>query len=281
MNFKDELKKSIPPNLTLTEKEKALVRIRIHEPNVRNLSLKPAFISLLFLFIVGVFIVTNIPLAEKEEIASTEVLQPTVVDEASSNRIITDYTKFTILSLSDEQKQRYYEEYTRMIQEANDLKLGLKLELDPIDEFSYWVSLEDFKKRIQGYVDSYVQTEREKVAAASSNLKDAKTNANGETTKRKFIYISGLLKEIEFNAKFETNYSGELNRQLFVGVENISTQLVYQNRGNWEQTSYEATIVDGGKTYRIRIEGIFTYMDVSYEKAFTIEFECDQFGNIT
>nr|WP_106782599.1 hypothetical protein [Lysinibacillus timonensis] len=280
MNFKEELKRTLPANLTLTDREKASVRNRIHETNVSRYPLKPAFISVLFVLIVGVFVVANIQSTNKKEIASNEMNEPTVVDEASLNGIESDYTKFTILPLTDEQKQQYYEEYKIMVDEANNLKLGMKLELDSFEEFSYWVSLEDFEKRIQGYVDSYVQTEREKVKAASSNLKEVETNAYGETTKGTFMYISGILKEIEVTAKFTTQYSAEEDRQLISGVDHISSALVYTDRGEWEQTHYDASILDNGRMIRIRVEGIFHYLGTSYEKAFTIEYHCDEAGNI-
>lgn len=44
--------------------------------------------------------------------------------------------------------------------------------------------------------------------------------------------------------------------------------------------SYDAFLVDGGKKYRIQIEGIFEATILSFEKKFIIEFECDENGNI-
>ena len=139
------------------------------------------------------------------------------------------------------------------------------------------------RKEFKALWKAQIERERESVKAASSNLKPAVTNANGETTKGTFMVISGIFKEIEVTAKLKTQYNAEQKRHLFVGIDNLSTEFVYKNRGQWEQVSYDAAIVNDGQTYRINIEGIFTYpeLDTSYEKVFTIEFHCDPDGNIS
>lgn len=54
-------------------------------------------------------------------------------------------------------------------------------------------------------------------------------------------------------------------------MDNISAKMV----------NVQATLVDGGRTYRIYMEGIFHYNGLDTEKAFTIEFYCDEFGEIS
>lgn len=296
MSLKDELAKSIP-TMELTEKEKASIRSRLQHYKERKISFKPAMISLAFFATLSVFILSALMQTVQEENAGEPLLNgqdpydatSVGVDENSeefSDELFEDRPK-KILNLTDEQKQDYYEQYQKILDEANALKLGTHWGLSPIEEWedSYWVTPEEFEKSVQEWIDAYLEIEREKVAKASTNLKNAKTE-NGITTKGTFIYMSGVFKEIEVSAEFETQYNEELNRQVFSGVNHVSTELVFKTNGRWEQTNYEATILDGGRTYSIRIEGIYTMKysngyEHSYEKAFTMEFTCDEVGNIS
>lgn len=269
MSIKNELEKSIPTNLKMTEQEKASIRLLAQQPKRTIRPMKPAIVSALFIALLGILILPNLSSFENESPASN----PTLMSEPEQ----------PLFNLTDEEKQVLHEEYVRIVEEANQLKIGLKLEVSPIEEFedSYWVTVEQFQNRIQGIVEETIESERESVKDATPNIKYAVTNENGETTKGTFMVISGLFKEIEVTAKLKTQYNAKQKRQLFVGVDSVSTELVYKNKGQWEQVSYNAEIVDNGQTYRINIEGIFTYMDVSYEKILTIEFHCDPEGNIS
>ncbi|SOC39887.1 hypothetical protein [Ureibacillus acetophenoni] len=268
MSIKDELKKSIPTNLNMTEQEKASIRYRVQKPVPKKRNMQPAFISFLFVVLLGILILPNISIWGHESTTAN----PTPMSEPEQ----------PLYNLTDEEKLALYEEYVSIVEEANQLKLGLKLEVSPIEEFedSYWVTVEQFQNRIQGIVDETIENEREAVKDATPNIKYAVTNVNGETTKGTFMVISGLFKEIKVTAKFETEYNAELNRHLFAGIDNVSTELVYKNKGEWEQVSYNGKMVNNGQTYELNIEGIFTYLNISYEKVFTIEFHCDSEGNI-
>lgn len=264
MNFRDELEKSIPINLTLTEKEKAAIRNRVRQPNSPKRQLKPAFISVLFVVILGVFVLSNMESIEKEENATEQLT-------------IDDATK----PITEEQKQQYYEQYKKIVEQAMQQKVGINIEVAPIEEFkeSDWVVPDLFEKRVQGIVDSHLETEREKITAMSFYATPHETNTIGQTTKSTYIYVTDRMKEIEVSASFETQYSEAHDRQLFVAIDNISSQLAIP-KGTWEQTSYKASLIDGGRTYRIRIEGILDYLNISTPKAFTIEFSCNEFGKI-
>ena len=74
-------------------------------------------------------------------------------------------------------------------------------------------------------MDSFLATERETLAAVSSNLKPAVTHPNGETTKATYLYFSDIVREIEVTAIFDTQYNADKNRQLFSNVDAISTKL--------------------------------------------------------
>ncbi|MDI7743127.1 hypothetical protein QMK38_14080 [Lysinibacillus fusiformis] len=260
MNIKNDLEKSIPANLKMTEIEKTAIRYHIQHSNEPKRHFKPAFAAVLFVMILGV------------------LLLPAIQSIRTSETVITASGK----PITDEQKLLYYEKYKEIIQQANGQKTGVFLEVPPIESFqdSDWQTPEQYQAFVAGILEDHLATERKKVAAASSNLKGAITNENGETTKGTFIYFSDILKEIEVTAKFDTEYSKEADRQLFAGIENVTTNLVYVNRGTWEQTSYKASLNENGEKYSIEIEGIFTLNNISYEKAFTLEFSCDKAGKI-
>lgn len=260
MNIKNDLEKSIPANLKMTESEKTEIRYRIQHSNEPKRHFKPAFVAVLFVMILGV------------------LLLPAIQSIRTSETVITAAGK----PITDEQKLLYYDKYKEIIQQANGQKTGVFLEVPPMESFqdSDWQTPEQYQAFVAGILEDHLATERKKVAAASSNLKGAITNENGETTKGTFIYFSDILKEIEVTAKFDTQYSKEADRQLFAGIENVTTNLVYVNRGTWEQTSYKASLNENGEKYSIEIEGIFTLNNISYEKAFTLEFSCDKAGKI-
>lgn len=267
MNFKNELEKSIPANIKLTEKEKVIIRNRVQQSPSSKFRLKPLFISVLSIMIAVVLVLPSIQSIFKEEDALNQM------GVSNANHLSSP--------LTEEQKQQYYEQYIKILEQAMEQKVGLNIEVSPIEEFkeSNWIVPEEFEKMIERWVDTHLETERERIAAMSVYSKPAVTNVNGETTKSTYIYFPDILKEIEVTGNFNTQYSTEHNRQLFVAVDNVSTQLT-GSQGIWEQTSYQASLVDGGQKYTIRIEGIFTLNNLSFEKAFTIEFSCDEFGKI-
>ncbi|MEK5174941.1 hypothetical protein NST63_17225 [Heyndrickxia sp. FSL W8-0496] len=71
----------------------------------------------------------------------------------------------------------------------------------------------------------------------------------------------------------------KLEKQLFIVVNDVTSQKAGVP-GKWDQTSYKASLVDGGQKYIIRIEGVLTSLGVSFEKVFTIEFNCNEYGKI-
>ena len=185
------------------------------------------------------------------------------------------------IPITEEQKQQYYQQYVEIVEKAMEKKTGLSIGVAPIEEFkeSDWVEPAEFEKRIEDWEEAFLVTEREKLAAVSNDLKPAATHQNGETTKAKYLYFPDILKKIEVTAIFDTQLDEDKSRQLFSKVDAISTKIV-SSPGKWEQTFQKATLLDDGRTYRIYIEGIFDLNNLTFEKGFTIEFQCDEFGNI-
>jgi hypothetical protein len=67
---------------------------------------------------------------------------------------------------------------------------------------------------------------------------------------------------------------------LEIGVNDVTSSQKAGVPGKWVQTSYKVSLVDGGQKYIIRIEGVLTSLGASFEKVFTIEFNCNEYGKI-
>lgn len=186
------------------------------------------------------------------------------------------------IPLTEQQKQQYYEQYMEIVEEVREKKTGIGIEVVPMEEFQLedWVEPKAFEKRIQYTMDEYLKTERERLHNLSSTSTKAVANLKGEMTKKVHIYVSDTTPLIEVAGKFETQYNSRADRQLFSALSTVSTQSA-SSLGKWEQTSYEASLIDGGRTYRIRIEGTYGAAGTAVEKAFTVEFHCNEVGGIT
>lgn len=263
MDIKNELEKA-NRDIRLSEKEKSSIRSRAFRAKKTNFHLKPAFITVLFLL---TLIVLSLPYLPSVNIGESAASPVSVYPEKP---------------ISKEQKESYYEEYTKIVEQAMDLKSGIGISVPPMQEFkeSDWVDPMEYKGNVDEMVESHLATEAKLIAKRESEIYSAKTDRYGKTTKNAFIYVPDVLKELEITAHFDTQYSSSEKRQLFEGMTSISSD-IKSSTGEWNQTSYEAKIVDGGQRYVIEIEGTFTLNGLSFEKAFAIEFTCDEFGQIS
>ena len=216
-----------------------------------------------------------VPTPVVEEIETPVEVPPQIVEEIENSAEVQT-------PLTEEQKQQYYAQYVEIVDNVMDKKLGMGIGVVPIDEFeeSDWVEPQEFERRIQAGVKSFLKRERERLAAMSSNLEPAVMNPDGTTTKAQYLYFSDIVKKIEVTATFDTRYDAVKNRRVFSEVNNISAEML-DAYATWESTFVEATLLDGGRTYSVYMEGIFYYNGMDFEKAFTIEFYCDEFGEIS
>lgn len=210
-------------------------------------------------------------IGKKEEVDSEKVYKAEIVQEASAAQ----------LELTQQQKEEYYKRYVDAVEWLNEQKVGLHMEVSPIEQFEdgWWRDPEIFEKEIRATVEEHLAKELEMKQSLSEEEKEAKLQVDGKIAKKAYMYMSETIAVVKVAANFDTQYSETHDRQMFSGIDNITTE-----SGNtfdtWEQTSVEVSLIDGGRTYSIDIEGIATNGGMTFEKAFTIEFRCDQFGNI-
>lgn len=186
------------------------------------------------------------------------------------------------LQLTLEQKEEYYQQYKETVEEANNTKIGIGLGVPPMADFKPedWVEPKEYEKKIQEHIDSFLKEERETLSSLPSTTTKAVADSNGRMIKKITLYISDILFSVEVTGDFETQYNESLKGQVFAEVNNISSHIASSSHGKWEQTYSDASLIDNGRTYSIRMEGIYHLNGLSTEKAFTIEFDCDSFGNI-
>jgi len=285
MSIRHELDKSIPEDVRLTEREKRNIRYQVHQSKANSkLSLRPVIVSFLCFMIVSILMLANIKPTvndystpdQKNSNENTQ-LSPEISEEQQLNdtkplpRIPED-------KITEEQKQEYYEEYKEIVDTAKKQMVSTSLRLQSKDKFEEegWVKPEKLKELLQRNVEKFLN---KKLSGKSWEVEPAVTK-KGVTKKSTIIYFPNFLKEIEVTADFQTQYSKELGREVFKSVENIKTEFAYP-RGKWEQISVKPLLLNNGRKYRIQIEGTWTYTSVTYEKIFTIEFICDEEGNIS
>lgn len=222
---------------------------------------------------------------ETEEQVKKEETNISSVNQSTEDKTVSDMNEEkpkTSLKLTQEQKEEYHKQYVKIVENVNQQKLGTQLGVSSIDEFKAedWVEPKVFAKRVQEHVDGFLEEERKALATMPTKKNQDATEVSGGWALEKFIYVAGILSRIEVIGNFETQYSESRKGQVFTGINKISTQVAKGSKGTWEQTSYKASLLDGGQTYSIRIEGIHHFNNLSIDKLFTIEFSCDEFGNI-
>lgn len=222
---------------------------------------------------------------ETEEQVKKEDKKIAPVNQATEDKTVSDMNEEKPkipLKLTQEQKEEYHKQYVKIVEKVNQQKLGTQLGVSSIDEFKAenWVVPKVFAKRVQEHVDGFLEEEREALAAMTTKKNQDATQVSGGWALEKYIYVAGILSRIEVIGDFETQYSEYRKGQVFAGINKISTQVATGSKGTWEQTSYKASLLDGGQTYSIRIEGIHHLNNLSIDKLFTIEFSCGELGNI-
>ena len=186
------------------------------------------------------------------------------------------------LQLTQEQKEDYHKQYKKIVNRANETKIGIGLGVPPIEEFKPedWVEPKDYEQRVQEHIDSFLASEREALSNLSSPTTEVVMGSNGERKKTAHLYMDDKIFSIEVSGVFETQYKKSRKGQVFSNVDQITSHIARSSNGKWKQTFSEASLLDNGRTYSLLIEGVYTFNRIATKKAFTIEFSCDEFGTI-
>ncbi|GLC89547.1 hypothetical protein [Lysinibacillus piscis] len=273
MNIKQELENTLPPTMTMTEQEKLAIRYRIQQSTKAKNSWKPVIASIGALLLVAILAITIVTKPEQETIHTSQPQEEVIVTEEKEPDVI--------LTLTDEEKKRYYAQYAKSLEWVHAQKVGLQVSLVPIEEYNRWIDPQVFDQEAKSWVTNHLAIEQEKIAAISPD--PIMVNSDGRITKTTYVYIPAILKTLEVTGHFTTAYSPTYGRYIFTSASDISATKPYYvpSQQKWQQTAYKVSLIDGGRTYRIYIEGFFEIAGGVTEKAFTIEFHCDENGTIS
>jgi hypothetical protein len=178
------------------------------------------------------------------------------------------------LELTQKQKEDYYKQYVEIVAEVAAENPGVNISLVPIDEFKPedWVKPEEFKKYVIDRANATIIVEPQKL--------DGITPYSGVgATKIATIKIGSTTRSISVTGSFETQYSDIHKRQLFSGVRSITSKVASEG-GTWTQTGYEASLIDGGRTYVIIVGGKYTQSGVTTTHLIDVEFYCGAYGSV-
>lgn len=177
--------------------------------------------------------------------------------------------------LTQKQKEAYHKQYVEIVKEVNAKYPNANLEVVPLNVFSEedWVEPEIFRELAIARANATVtHTESVPVEEPSfgvqsvSATKSVTINANGAAVT---IYITG---------SFETEYDPYSDRQLFAGINSITSR---SSKGTWKQTGYEPWLIDGGRTYEITVGGKLTLNGITSAHNVTVEFYCNANGRVS
>ncbi|MEB7772103.1 hypothetical protein [Kurthia gibsonii] len=172
--------------------------------------------------------------------------------------------------LSKEQKLKYYKQYEEIVSEINSGNPNSSLELGPFADFNS----EDFIK----------PSEFKKYAIERSNIEfNIVSDSNTSITpfSIKTVKSNGASVAVTINGFFNTQYSDVHKRQMFSGINSITTKT---SKGKWTKSTssgYSARLLDGGRTYEITVSGTITINNLSSSHNIVVEFYCNANGSVS
>ncbi len=176
-----------------------------------------------------------------------------------------------ILVLSEQQKQEYYKQYKEIVDEINSENPNALLELVPFAEYESedYVEPSEFKK---------YATERANVKFVSTSGSAIQPYSTASSTKTKSVNSNGVSATITIRGSFETQYDSFYQRQMFAGINSITSS---SSTGSWSQTGYTPSLIDGGRTYSIIVGGKLTINSLTSSHNISVEFYCNSNGSIS
>ncbi|MBR8661109.1 MULTISPECIES: hypothetical protein [Bacillales] len=177
--------------------------------------------------------------------------------------------------LTQKQKEAYHKQYVEIVKEVNAEYPNANLEVVPLHKFSEedWVEPDEFRKLAIARANPTV-TITESVPAEGPSLGVQAVSK----TKSATIDANGTAVTISITGSFETEYNPYANRQVFAGINSITSKA---SKGTWTQTGYVPRLIDGGRTYEITVGGKLTLNGITSNHNITVEFYCSATGGVS
>lgn len=193
-------------------------------------------------------------------------------DEGTDSKRITEEVSPSLLNLTQEQKEDYYQKYVTVIEDIN-AQHDTDLKLEPITSFSedYWVEVETFKKRAK---------ERAKISIVVSINNERYHPAS--VPKTVTLKIGPNKENIIFEGSFDTqlNENTPKGRQLFSVFNGISSE-TENSDGSWTQIGYTDSLMENGSIYVIDVSGKYSLNGILSTHSISLEFDCNKNGGIS
>lgn len=193
-------------------------------------------------------------------------------------------------SLSDDEKNEYYQEYLAITAEVSE-EAGFPIRVIPMEEIAdeQWVSPEEFRSTLQSAIagsndssdpipapDSYSHPETFDGPMARVS---ARSTSSG--SKKGTIVANNATYQLSITGVFTTQYNSSLERQVFSGLTSISSTSA--DSGSWSQTGYDYYFTDSMRTACVTVAGWYKPKDLitEFNRTCTVEFYCNSKGGIS
>ena len=212
---------------------------------------------------------------DKKEMAAES--SPTVQSIAIDNNANTTKKEEAApipLTLTQEQKEEYYQKYVAVIENINAVSdKDFELELEPITALldEHWIEVEDFEKLAK-------ERDNESIDVIENNERYNPISVPKTVT----LKIGSKEANIIFKGSFDTqlNENTSKGRQLFSVFNSISSEAADAN-GSWTQLGYDESLVDGATVYNIAVGGKYSQSGIISSHTIAMEFHCNENGGIS
>ncbi len=211
-----------------------------------------------------------------EKVENVEPSEPLTDGQTVENKKLSNIDKVVVpptpLDLTQEQKEKYYKEYISLVEKVN-AEYNEDFIIEPISKFleEYWVEVKDFEKILKERVDaSFIVSKNNEAYPPTIVPKSVE------------LHTSSNVAIISFKGSFETQLNSNTpdGRQLFSAMNSISSQ-IENGSGNWIQTGYDYSTVEGGRTFLITVGGKYSQNGVTSSHIIEVEFHCNKNGGIS
>ncbi|MMZ56518.1 hypothetical protein D1872_184130 [compost metagenome] len=217
----------------------------------------------------------------KKYVAIISLLGLMVAPIASSSVFATEITTKNVegvsvdqAKLTQEQKEAYYKQYVKIIEEVVADHEGTNMWVAPFDEFTEedWVEPEEFRQK--AIARANLRFENFQLSNPSGPVDIAGISKTKETQ----IYSEGVAVGLYVTGSFETEYNHTAKRQFFKTINSLTSRT---SKGTWKQTGYTPRLIDAARTFEISIGGELKLDGVYSTHRASVEFRCDAQGGIS
>lgn len=180
------------------------------------------------------------------------------------------------LSLTNAEKEALYKEYSTIIEDLTK-ETGSPVLLVPFNEIEEqdWITPEQFKKDVKANIESLQNT-----MTVDKNMSQTRSYNTTATKYFSASFATSKSIRIAVTGSFTTSLNPSIGRQVFGSVKSITTKRE-GGTGTWTYGGYVGSIIDGGRTYVIRITGQVKEGSVTYPVTKDVEFYCSAQGVVS